>query len=357
MNNEKNYLSMPLAQKTTDPGQRTTDLPFSQQRQLPTKEILSHPDYRFLADNADLSQTIYLTLSGSYAYGTNQEGSDIDLRGVLVEHPRYLYGLGTFEQFEDRGTDTVIFGLKKYITLCVNANPNALELLGTPEDCIVQLTPAGKLLRESTALFFSRRAIGSFGHYASAQLRRLSNALCHDRFSPAEQEGHLAQVFQEQMEHFHRTYQDREEDSLKIYLSQDPEPQLLFDVSLKGYPLRDFAGIYGEIQNILKTYGKMNHRNRKKDDVHLYKHAMHLIRLLRTGEDLLLGKGLITYRRSDQQLFMEIRQGKYTFSEVMEMAEQNQKSFQLAAQQTHLPEKPDIEKIEKLMQDIYLTYG
>lgn len=338
------------------PSKHNAEPSLSHQRKLPTKEILSHPDYHFLRGNADLEQIIYLTLSGSYAYGTNLEGSDIDLRGVLVECPRYLYGLSTFEQFEDRETDTVIFGLKKYISLCANANPNALELLGTPEDCIVWLTPAGKLLRDSTPLFFSRRAINSFGHYASAQLRRLSNALCHDRFSPAEQEVHLAQVLQEQMEHFHHHYPEREKESMKIYLSQDAEPQLLFDVSLKGYPLRDFSGIYGEIQNILKTYGKMNHRNRKKDDRHLYKHAMHLIRLLRTGEDLLGGKGLITYREADQQLFLDIRQGKYTFPELMDMADQEQKRFMQTAEQTNLPERPDLEKIEDLMQKIYQMY-
>ncbi len=47
-----------------------------------------------------------LGLGGSYAYGTNQEGSDIDLRGVTLQLPWDLIGLTEFEQFQDSDTDT-----------------------------------------------------------------------------------------------------------------------------------------------------------------------------------------------------------------------------------------------------------
>lgn len=83
------------------------------------REKIAGPDYDFLRQNPDLKNCIYLTLSGFYGYGTNIGTSDIDLRGVLVEQPRYLYGLQGYEQFEDLPTDTVIYGLKKYVSLCV----------------------------------------------------------------------------------------------------------------------------------------------------------------------------------------------------------------------------------------------
>jgi predicted nucleotidyltransferase len=309
--------------------------------------------YDFLRSNADLRNVIYLTLSGSHAYGTNKDGSDIDLRGVLVEQPRYLYGLEGFQQFEDRESDTVIYGLKKYMFLCVNANPNALELLGTREDCIVHMSPAGKLLRDHAELFLSRRAIHSFGNYSAAQLRRLSNALCHDSYPPDEQEEHLAATLSGQIEHFNRTYAPMGENALRIYLSDTAQPELLFDVDLKGYPIRDFAGIYGELNNVIKTYGKMNHRNHKKDDAHLYKHAMHLIRLLITGEDILRGNGIVTFRAKEHDLLMAIRNGAYSFEAVMTMAKEYQSNFEQAAKRTQLPDKPDIHKVEKLMRKIY----
>lgn len=317
------------------------------------KELINGPEYDFLRETQDLQHTIYLTISGSYAYGTNKEGSDIDLRGVVVEQPRYIYGLDSFEQLEERETDTVIFGLKKYILLCVNANPNALELLGTSEDCIVHMTPAGKLLRDNSGFFLSRRAIHSFGNYASAQLRRLSNALCHDSYSPARQQEHLANTLNNQIEHFNRTYARLGKDGMRFYLSDETEPQLLFDMQLRGYPARDFSGIYSEIHSIVRTYGKLNYRNRKKDEVHLNKHAMHLIRLLITGKDILSGNGICTNREDEQDLLMDIRNGKYTKDEVFDMAQEYQHSFEQAAQFTDLPEQPDLDRVEALMMGIY----
>ena len=47
-----------------------------------------------------------LGLGGNYAYGTNQEGSDIDLRGVPLQLPWVLIAITEFEQFQDSDTDT-----------------------------------------------------------------------------------------------------------------------------------------------------------------------------------------------------------------------------------------------------------
>lgn len=319
------------------------------------KAKLAGTEYDFLRENPDLKNCIYLTVSGSHGYGTNIDTSDIDLRGVLVEPAKYLYGLNGFEQFEDIPTDTVIFGLKKYVSLCAAANPNALELLGVDEDTIVLQTEAGKLLRDNSRLFLSKRIIGSFGNYASAQLRRFCNALCHDSYSEDEQEQHLATTLNGQIEHFNRTYASLGEDGLRIY--QDETGMLRLDVELKGYPLRDFVGIYGEMHNTVRSYNKLNHRNRKKDDAHLYKHAMHLIRLLITGIDILDGKGIITRRAAERDFLMAIRGGQYSFDEIKQLAEEYQESFRCATERTALPNEPDFDGIERLMMEIYGMTG
>ena len=49
------------------------------------KEIVARPEYDFLRTNPHLGPNImFLTLGGSHAYGTNIEGSDIDVRGVAA---------------------------------------------------------------------------------------------------------------------------------------------------------------------------------------------------------------------------------------------------------------------------------
>ena len=244
------------------------------------KRLIDRSEYSFLKDNPDLTNIIYLVLSGSRAYGTSTEKSDFDLRGTLIEPLQYLYGLRTFEQFEDAATDTVIFGLKKFARLLAKANPNALELLGVDEDCIVSITDKGRTLRENAGLFLSKRAIGSFGNYALAQLRRLQNALCHDN---------------------------------------------------------------------------------KKSEGRLFKHAMHLIRLLMTGTDILNGKGIITNRREETGVLMDIRGGRIPFEEIFTLVGEYQTKFELAAKNTKLPDEPDMKAIDRLLeqlyQGIYLSHG
>jgi len=315
-------------------------------------ELNTAPKYSFLHSNPDLQDIIYLVLSGSHGYGTNNENSDIDLRGVLIEGPKYLYGLKNFEQFEDIPSDTVIYGLKKFVHLCMNANPNALELLGVEDDCIVMMSKEGKLLRDNAHLFLSKRVIRSFGNYAVAQLRRLQNALCHDNYNEDEQKNHLRNTFNAQLEHFKQTYTSFDHGAILIDI--DPySGELVFDINLKKYPIKDFVGIYSELHSTAKTYQKLNNRNKKKSEPRLFKHALHLLRLLITGTDILRGKGIITKRVAEHSLLMDIRDGKYSFEEIIALSGEYQQQFDEAAKKTTLPYEPDMAKIEELLFRLY----
>lgn len=314
------------------------------------KQLLEHKNYDFLKTNSDLNQVIYLVASGSRAYGTETPDSDVDLRGVLVEPKHYLFGLKSFEQFEDLPSDTVIYGLKKFASLLAKANPNTIELLGVDDECIVVMTKQGKRLRENAELFLSTRAVSSFGNYALAQLRRLQNALYRDSYTESEQREHLKSMLNTHMEHFQRTYTNFAEGS--IILSTG-DSNLLFDINLKQYPVVDFVGIYSELASIVKSYNKLNHRNNKKSKKQLYKHAMHLIRLLMTGTDILLGKGIITRRKEEQTLLIEIRNGNLSFEEIFDITKTFQDKFYDAAKTTNLPYEPDMNAIDRLMIEIY----
>jgi len=312
--------------------------------------FISTSEYDFLRSNSDLMGIAYLVISGSHGYGTNNDDSDMDLRGFLVEDKKYLLGCEVFEQFEDIPTDTVIYGLKKFFSLCRAANPNTLELLGADDDCVVIANEAGRLVRANADMFLSKRVISSFGNYATAQLRRLSNALCHDQFDAEQQEKHLRDTLAMGIKHFNRTYTSFDKSAIRLYIGDN---DILADIELKGYPLRDFLGIYSEMHETMKTYDKQNHRNRKKDDAHLFKHAMHLIRLLITGTDILNGIGIITKRKVEHDFLMDIRNGKFSFPEIFAIAEEYQTKFEAAAEKTLLPDEPDAARIERLQMEIF----
>jgi len=95
------------------------------------KNLISTSEYDFLRTEERLGTRIMLLgLGGSYAYGTNYEGSDIDFRGITLNMPSDLIGLTKFEQYEDSKTDTVIYSFNKMVRLLLECNPNTCEILG-----------------------------------------------------------------------------------------------------------------------------------------------------------------------------------------------------------------------------------
>ncbi len=322
------------------------------------KDKLNSNDYNFLKTDPHLGKNIIiLTTAGSIAYGTNIVTSDIDIWGVTIETKRDIMGLSSFEQFEDRTTDTVIYGLKKFVALCLNSNPNVLEILGTRPEHLLIITKEGQLLRDNVDLFLSKKAIQSFGNYATAQLRRLQNALARDSYPQAEKEQHILNSISGQMDHLKRTYKSFTGSEINLFIDQTDKPdmdtEIFIDINLKHYPLRDFKNIYAEMHNIVKDYSKLNHRNSKKDEVHLHKHAMHLIRLLVTGTEILEGKGVNTYREKERDFFLDIRKGKYSYDEIFRMVGEYERRFKSAAENTSLPDQPDYRRVEELMLEIY----
>ena len=58
------------------------------------KALLQTTEYDFIRNNERLGNRIMLLgVGGSYAYGTSNEGSDFDLRGVTLQIPSDLIGL------------------------------------------------------------------------------------------------------------------------------------------------------------------------------------------------------------------------------------------------------------------------
>lgn len=324
------------------------------------EKLLSRPEYEFLRENKHLgNKIILLGLSGSYSYGTNNENSDIDIRGAALNSKSDLIGLTAFEQYVDEHTDTCIYSFRKMIQLLMNCNPNTIELLGMNQENYLYLSPIGEKLLENRRLFLSKRAIRSFGGYASAQLRRLQNALARDSYPQSEKEQHIFNSVKNAMYDFQNRYERFEEGSLRLYIDESPRPEfdteIFLDASLTHYPLRDYRNIWEEMNNIVRDYDKIGKRNKKKDNNHLNKHAMHLLRLFMMAIDILEKEEICTYRGAEQKLLMDIRRGDYQKEnglfrdEFYEILSDYERRLEQAAICTNLPDEPDFERIQEFV--------
>ena len=327
------------------------------------KGLLNKSDYSFLWENPRLgSRIMLLGVSGSYGYGTNREGSDIDLRGVTLNLPSDLIGLTSFEQYEDAITDTVIYSFNKLVSLLLNCNPNTIEILGLDDDQYVIKTSAGQELLDQRQLFLSKRAAASFGHYADAQLRRLQNAIARDTLSQPSREEHILKSVNHAMDDFNRRQSEQYKTNARLYIdaaeTEGLETEIFLDADLNHFPLRRYNDMMNTLHTVVRDYDKIGKRNHKKDDNHLNKHAMHLVRLFMMGIDILEKGEIRTHRpESDLQLLRSIRNGDYMQENVLtpafyEIVADYEHRFQGAEKNSILPDNPDMEAVGAFVESI-----
>lgn len=327
------------------------------------KTMVEGEQYDFLRTNTHLSgRIVFLTLGGSHAYGTNIETSDVDVRGCALNSPSDLLGLTNFEQVVDNATDTTVYSFRKLISLLTSCNPNTIEMLGCRQDHYFMLTDIGREMISNRKMFLSQRAIDSFGGYATQQLRRLENALARDRLTQERKEEHILKSMQRSIKSFEDKYTSFENGSLLLYTAdserEELDKEIFADIHIDKFPAREFNAVMNELTNIIGTYEKLNHRNNKKDDGHLNKHAMHLIRLYLMCLDILEKEDIITYREVDREMLLSIRNGEYMLDdgtyrpEFFEMVDMYENRLKYARANTSLPSKPDFKRVEEFVMDV-----
>ena len=308
---------------------------------------------------------ILVTVSGSWAYGTNKPDSDIDARGIFLDPVNSILGLSNFEQHEIHDTnkelDIVMYGLRKFVKLALENNPNVIELLSPQERNIVYASDIGKELIENRYLFLSKRAAMTFGGYAKAQLDRIENAMARDRYDQEMVERHMMNSILGMIESMNTRYKELPEGGLELEIIDSDKPELnkeiVVNCNLHHYPLRDFKGIWSDMQNVVKDYSKLNGRNRKKDIPHLCKHMMHLVRAMLMGLDILNKGEIITYREDDINLLLSIRNGDYVnggkpTDSFNRLYKSLWREFEIAIERTNLPDKPNFHVVEQMVMNI-----
>lgn len=319
---------------------------------------LNEKEYDFLRTDARLGNNIaMLTIGGSIAYGTNNESSDIDLRGIAFNSKEEILLGKDFEQVVDTTTDTTIYSFNKIIELLSKCNPNTIEQLGCLPEHYIKLSEVAKQLIDNRKMFLSRICIHTFGGYASGQLRRLENKSIRlveqDKF-----ERYILKSIENASYDFKNRYYPMLDCDLKLYVdkavNEELDSEIFIDAVFNHYPLRDWAGMWNEMKSIVSSYNKMGKRNEKAmSHDKLGKHMAHLIRLYMMCIDILEKEEIITYRADEHDLLMSIRNGEYLDANKQptaafyELLNEYEKRFDYAKNNTSLPEVPNYKAINE----------
>src|SRR6185369_14845841 len=80
---------------------------------------------------------LFEAITGSKAYGLNTPNSDTDIRGVFVLPKELFFSMHYTEQVSDERNDIVYYELGRFFELLTRNNPNVLEMLSIPPECML----------------------------------------------------------------------------------------------------------------------------------------------------------------------------------------------------------------------------
>lgn len=325
-------------------------------------EIFDEKTKKFLRENKHLGENVVLLgYGGSHAYGTSTEESDIDIRGVATRTADDILTGKDFQQVCHEATDTVVYSFDKMVHLLCNCNPNIIEMLGLKPEHYFYVSPAGRMLLDNRHIFLTKKAIASFGGYATAQLRRLENKAAGKHTQAKYMENILKTLISSRY-YLDERYAGIPEGAVSMYLGNregETDKEIFLNVHLDRYPLNDFSGIINEMNAIAGSYNKFGHRNQNAvSRAKLGKHMMHLIRLYLMCFDILEKGEIITYREKERDFLLSIRNGAYLdehdqptkeFYKILDELENKLEKMKITSD---LPDRVDMEKVEELVKKV-----
>ena len=348
-------------------------------------------NYKEARENA-----ILLVLGGSHAYGTNTETSDEDERGVVIAPLDCYFGLNKFAQAEDKVNDGVIYNIQKFVDLALKANPNIWDLLWSEK--IISINKLGEKLRDNRNLFLSSKARWTFSGYAFAQLKRIKTHRGyllgnHPKAQPDPADygidtkwkmgkdelgaidalaDSLIDEFEEQL--YKGAYAIG--DDGRVTLNKERARGIIIQI-LTGERKEESASILNFSDEVMEIYSRVKryhqamnewnkykawkeHRNKARANLEKKfgydtKHAMHLVRLLRQGHEI-LELGVVNVWRSDAKDLLEIRNGLWSFTQLDDFADKMEKAFDELYKTTKLPKTPNFKEAENLLVELISEY-
>lgn len=290
---------------------------------------------------------LFETVHGSTAYNLAREGSDLDLKGVIVGPPAWYFGLTPGPEQIELTADHVRYDLRKLLRLAAANNPSILEILFAHDDDHRLVHPSFERVLEARPSMLSRRIAGTFGGYAMSQLARIRR---HRRWlleppeaPPTRETFGLPEK---------RTVPRDQLGAAETLLERGELVASDSFLALLGAEKR-----YRAAQKEWAQYQQwLKHRNEKRaalEAAHGYdtKHAMHLVRLCKMAVEI-LETGEVKVRRDDRDELLAVRDGAFDYDTLIERAEALKARIAAAEKSSALPPAPDEAAIDALCVEV-----
>ena len=322
-------------------------------------------------------------VSGSRAYGTHTPESDTDIKGVFVQPLDGFFGLERVEQINNGTNDIAFYEVGRFAELLAKNNPNLLEMLFTPADCILF---RHSLMDQFTAEFvLSKLCCEAFAGYALTQIRK-ARGLNKKIVNPQPDE-------RKEILDFCFVLEGQGSVPLKSWLEQRGIRQ--HDCGLTEVPhARDTYALYHDAPDVYAgitrpdstdvrlsrvprdavplawmIYNKDGYKKHCKDwreyrewmtsrnetryegtlahgQGYDAKNLMHTFRLLDSAEEIAVHRRL-TVRTPNRDWLLRVKAGAFTYDELLTLAEERIERIHRLYEVSALPEVPDRGAVER----------
>lgn len=331
---------------------------------------------------------LFEAISGSRAFGLATENSDTDIRGVYYLPKEDFFGLNYIPQISNETNDITYYEIGRFVELLQKNNPNILEILASPEDCILYQHPLMDLLK--TEDFLSKVCKDSFAGYAISQIKK-AKGLNKKILNPIEKERKSILDFcfvlegqgsvplkkwlsaygkvQEKcgltnIDHTKGMYavfydesgtlgykgviQNEEANQVSVSsVPKDEKPVSYVFCNLDAYSVycKDYREYWKWVAERNEDRYNVNQKHGQNYDS---KNMMHTIRLLQSCEQIFKTRSL-TVRVENRDELLDIKAGNQSYEDVMQKAEKLIQSIENHYSVSSLPDYPDLEKTTKTL--------
>ena len=362
--------------------------------------------YEYLVENGLI---LFETIIGSQAYGTQTPTSDIDKKFVYILPMDIILGTGYVEQI-NVNKDFTGWEIKRFLELMGTNNPTVLELLNSPEDCIISKNPLFDLILEHKEEFITKSCKDSFGGYARQQIKKAKGLNKKQNWEQDKvvrkdlldfcyvlqgaktipwriwnKNGKKSQKYDEKFigainiphaKDVYGLYYDglgykglvntghEDEDgninygiSNQLRLSSIPKEEksictIVYNKDGYSEHCKDFKEYQEWLQNRNEArYVETQEHGQKIDG----KNMMHCMRLIRMATEIGEGKG-IQVRRSDREYLLSIRRGEIELDSLIQEADKAIENMDLIFEKANLPNKVDKDLVNNLLVSIHTEF-